>query len=148
MQGISALTFPTCCYFMSYSPLVLYQTTKTCSEANDGRHLKLSLNLYMSLTQWGKMHLPIHAFKLGITQNIANPANDIEILYTFMCTSQIFCLHLLLIPAYTQVQFIAYTAIACYQKGEFCRSENRVRESIQWLQVFVKISLGLLIQSS
>ena len=35
-------------------------------------------------------------------------------LYTFICTSQIFCLHLLLIPAYTRVQFNAYTAIACY----------------------------------
>ena len=33
------------------------------------------------------------------------------------------------------------TAIACYQKGEFCRSENRVRESIQWLQVLVKYPL-------
>ena len=62
-------------------------------------------------------------------------------MYGAMCTSQILCLHLLLIPAYTQVQFNAYTAIACYQKGEFCRSENRVRESIQWLQVLVKYPL-------
>lgn len=61
-------------FFVSYSPLFLYQTTKKWHGVNDGRHVQLSLPL--NIAWWDKIHYNYnskHVFKPGFPKLDTSP---------------------------------------------------------------------------